>query len=330
MSNESETGVGPVRATTDAFYLLAYFRQIYGGRVEVDAAGQTQVVTLTDEPLEVESLHLAWSRDGRHWAALNDNRPTLPNVWMRDPFINRGPDGWFHLVATGGKGPRNCLYVRSRDLITWDEPRTLPLMESVPEANNIWAPEWFFDEKSGEYLLIWSSSFEDAGWKSSRLWYCRTSDFMSFSPPTVLFEPPYSVIDGTLIENDGTYYLLHKEEEFGVLRGERRAIRLATASAPEGPYTVHDGPLNRNESVGGQIVPVITEGPAVMRDPQQDGWLLLYDFCMGNDYGVSSSPDLWKWREEVDVAFPANARHGSVITVTAQELARLQETFGAA
>ncbi|MDQ3812675.1 MAG: glycoside hydrolase family 43 protein [Armatimonadota bacterium] len=307
-------------------YALAYFRQIYGGRVEINVAGETRIVRLTDEPLAVEALHLAWSRDGRHWAALNDNRPILPEVWLRDPFINRGPDGWFHLLATGGRGPRDCLYLRSRDLVTWPEPRSLPLMESVPQANNIWAPEWFYDEPSDEYFLLWSSSFRDAGWKESCLWCCRTRDFQSFSPPMVLFEPPYSVIDGTLLLHDGTYYLFHKEEEFGAARGERRAIRLATSPNIEGPYALHDGPLNRGAH-GGQIVPVITEGPSVMPDPQGRGWLLLYDFCMGNDYGVSRSPDLWRWSEESEVSFPPNARHGSVFAITPEELARLQEAF---
>jgi hypothetical protein len=111
--------------TQDHIYALAYFRQIYGGRVEIDEAGKTQVVALTDAPLAVESLHLAWSRDGRHPSALNGNRPVLPEVWMRDPFVNRGSDGWFHLVATGGHSSRHCLYARSRDLVTWEEPRSL-------------------------------------------------------------------------------------------------------------------------------------------------------------------------------------------------------------
>ena len=53
-------------AKSNAIYALTYFRQIYGGRVEINEAGETQVVTLTDEPLAVESLHLAWGRDGRH------------------------------------------------------------------------------------------------------------------------------------------------------------------------------------------------------------------------------------------------------------------------
>ncbi|MBV9470912.1 MAG: glycoside hydrolase family 43 protein [Abitibacteriaceae bacterium] len=314
--------------THDGLYALAYFRQIYGGQVEVNEAGETHTVTLTNEPLAVESLHLAWSRDGRHWTALNDNQPVLPNVWLRDPFINRGADGWFHLLATGGESARDCLYLRSRDLLNWDEPQSLPLMESVPQANNVWAPEWFFDAQCGEYFLLWSSSFEDAGWKNSRLWCCYTSDFQTFSKPSVLFEPPYSVIDGTLLLHNGTYYLFHKEEEFGASKGERRAIRLATSPSIEGPYTLHSGPLNEGAH-GGQIVPVITEGPAVMPDPQSDGWLLLYDFCMGNDYGISYSPDLWQWREESDVSFPPNARHGSAFAITEDELMGLQRAFSA-
>ena len=170
-----------------SLYALAYFRQIYGGQVEIDEAGQTQMVELTEQAMAVEALHLAWSRDGRHWHALNDNRPILTDVWMRDPFLNRGPDGWFHLLATGGWSKRDCLYLRSRDLVTWEEPRSLPLMKSVPHANNVWAPEWFFDEPNGEYFLLWSSSFAYEGWKESRLWCCRTRDFLSFSAPQVLF-----------------------------------------------------------------------------------------------------------------------------------------------
>lgn len=310
----------------NSIHALAYFRQIYGGRVEVDESGGIRVVTLTDRPLAVESLHIALSQDGRHWAALNQNRPILPDVWMRDPFVNRSPaDGHFHLLATGGKGPYTCLYLRSRDLIHWEEPCSLPLMASVPQARNIWAPEWFWDTETGEYLVLWSSSFEDAGWKRSRLWCCRTPDFQTFSEPQVLFAPPYSVIDGTLLHHEGVYFLFHKEEEFGALTGERRAIRLATATSFEGPYNLFDGPLNRSEKAGdGQIVPVITEGPAVMRDPRGQGWLLLYDYCMSDDYGMSHSPDLYHWSEISDVSFPANARHGSVLSLSPDEADRLQ------
>jgi beta-xylosidase len=57
----------------------------------------------------------------------------------------------------------------------------------------------------------------------------------------VLFAPPYSAIDGTLLEPNGIYYLFHKKEEFGAKTGERRAIRVATSNSPEGPYKTIEG-----------------------------------------------------------------------------------------
>ncbi|MCD8262781.1 MAG: hypothetical protein LUD02_00330 [Tannerellaceae bacterium] len=135
--------------------------------------------------------------------------------------------------------------------------------------------------------------------------------------------PGYSVIDGTLLEHDGTYYLFYKEKEFGVKTGERRAIRLATSQKPEGPYTVIEGPMNE-----GQIVPVITEGPTAVKDMNNPGWLLLYDYCMTNRFGVSYSPDLIHWSVEENASFPSEARHGCVSIITSEEARKLVEMFG--
>ena len=310
----------------NSIWMLAYFGQHYGGRVEIDETGRAYVVEVR-QAMEREHLHLAWSRDGRHYSALNRNEPTWPGQWLRAPFVGRGADGRFHLVATGPRDEdgvqRSCLYAVSSDLISW-ESRSIPVMRSVAQARNVWAPEWFYDAKAGEYLLFWSSSFRDAGWKESRLWSCRTRDWQEFSEPKVFFEPPYSAIDGTLIEHEGTYFLFHKEEEFGALKTERRAIRLATSSSPDGPWTIYQGPLN-----GGQIVPIITEGPSVLPDPTGEGWLLLYDFCMADGYGASHSSDLFHWRElpPDEVAFPLAARHGSAFEVSPDEFAAVQKAF---
>jgi hypothetical protein len=317
-----------------ASWLLAYFRQRYEGRVEIDKEGRAHQVPLPN-PMKEERLHFAISTDGRSWTPLNRNRPVW-GQWLRDPFLGRGADGVWHLLATGGRaatkpgetnlGPA-CLYATSRDLLKWDDVRSLRLMQGVRDeagrlARNIWAPEWFLDRVTGEYVVFWSSSFEDAGWKQSRLWFARTRDWQAFTGAKVLFQPPYSVIDGTLLEHEGTYYLFHKEEEFSPKTGERRAIRLATSNRLEGPYRIHEGPLNQ-----GQIVPVITEGPAVMPDPRKPGWLLLYDFCMSNSYGISSSPDLLRWSIEEPVSIPPDARHGSVSRLTPAEAAVLNSSF---
>ena len=298
-------------------WMLTYFRQRYPTRVEIDAQGKVIEIPLPD-PMQVEQLHIALSVDGRHWTSLNDNNP----IWdqrMRDPYVRKGPDGLWRLLATGGGRNINreqvgpiCLYATSKDLIHWQVENPLPLMKEVRDesgalARNIWAPEWFYDEKTGEYMLFWSSSYRDAGWKESRLWYCKTRDWQTFTTAKALFSPPYSVIDGTVQEHEGTYYLFHKEEEFGALTGERRAMRVAVSKQLEGPYTIIEGPLN-----GGQIVPVITEGQTVMNDPTKPGWLLLYDYCMTNRFGASYSPDLIHWTVEENVSFPSKARHGTV------------------
>lgn len=315
-------------------WMLTYFRQRYPTRIEIDAKGNTIEVPLPD-PMLINKLHIALSTDGLHWTPLNGNKP----VWdqhVRDPYVRRGPDGLWRILSTGvGKGNDrekvgpSCLYITSNDLIHWQVEGPLPLMKDVRDesgalAGNIWAPEWFYDEKTAEYVLIWSSSFKDAGWKESRLWSCRTRDWKTFTPATVFFNPPYSVIDGTLLEHKGTYYLFHKEEEFGVKTGERRAIRVATAKRLEGPYSVIEGQLNN-----GQIVPVITEGPTVSKDPIRPGWLLLYDYCMTNRFGASYSPDLLHWTVEKDISFPSDARHGCISRLTRGEAEILLKAYSA-
>ena len=303
-------------------WMLAYFRQIYGGRVEITAEG-THVVPLTEERLEVESLHLAYSRDDLRWTALHDNRPVLTDIAghtvIRDPFVGRGADGGFHLLATGGASPRDILYARSPDLIRWVEQRSLPVMAPVPEANNCWAPEFVWDPDRQEYFVFWSSSFREAGWLDSRIWCARTADFQEFSTPRVLFDPGYTVIDATLLSHNGTWYMAFKDERFGYEHGEHRYVKIATAPALDGPYTVATGP----------VTPSITEGPSLfqIRDAPPR-WALTYDYCMGNDYGASVSDDLLHWERVSDALFPPSARHGSVFAVTKVELAAARDHYG--
>jgi hypothetical protein len=327
----------PVFAQVDTkkdVWMLTYFRQRYPTRIEIDKDGKTIEVPLPN-PFSVEKLHISLSNDGRHWTPINNNEP----IWdqnMRDQFIRKGPDGLWRLIATGGGrnapnrrefGP-SCMYATSPDLINWKFESYLPLMKDVKNeagafVRNIWAPEYFYDEASKEYTLIWSSTFEDAGWKKSRLWYCKTTDWKNFTKARILFAPNYSVIDGTMIKHNGTYYLVHKEEEFSPATGERRGIRVATSKNLEGPYTVFDGPLNK-----GQIAPTITEGPSVMPDPlKPKGWLLYYDYPMADDYGISSSPDLFKWTIVKDVSLPKDARHGSLSKLTGAEAKALLEAY---
>jgi len=314
-------------------WMLTYFRQRYPTRIEINEKGETIEVPLPD-PMLIAKLHIALSIDGRNWTPLNDNKP-IWDQFVRDQFISRGSDGLWRLVATGGSrdadarkkyGP-SCTFATSKDLIHWQFEQSLYLMKEVKNesgnlVNNIWAPEFYYEEATKEYTLFWSSTFEDAGWKKSRLWYSKTRDWKTFTTAKVLFNPPYSVIDGTLIKNGKIYYLFHKEEEFGIKTGERRGIRVATSNKIEGPYQIYSGPLNK-----GQIAPTITEGPSVMKDPFTSGWLLLYDYPMADRYGISRSKDLMNWKIIEKISIPPDARHGSVSKLTAGEAEALRKAF---
>jgi hypothetical protein len=91
-----------------------------------------------------DGLHLAHSRDGLKWFALNGDRsfltPTVGTKLIRDPSIARGPDGMFHMVWTTGWWDRGIGVAHSRDLVTWSDQQFLPVMGHEPEAVNCWAP----------------------------------------------------------------------------------------------------------------------------------------------------------------------------------------------
>jgi hypothetical protein len=264
---------------------------------------------------EAEALHLAWSTDGLHWEALHDNRPilhaTVGNRSIRDPFIRLGADGLFHLLSTDSWWSPHLLHTQSPDLFHWEPWDLLPAMNEVPGARNAWAPEFQYDAERGVYQLFWASI--TAGEPYQRIWSAETRDFRSLSPPSLLFDPGYSVIDATLIDHSGTLFMIYKDE-----RGENRegtdhkAMRVATAADPRGPY----------EPRTGLVTPHLTEGPAVFR--VGDRWLMLYDFFMHDRWGASESTDLMDWHPVEGVSVPPGARHGSVFSVTQTEWERLR------
>ena len=283
--------------------LFAYFRQRYEGRVEIGADGEPYQVLDPRGGYADERLHLAVSADGRRYAPLNGGRPVWDR-WLRDPFLARAPDGLWHLVAT--TRAKGCvLHATSPDLWTW-AGEDAPILGTLG-ANNAWAPEWVWDGES--FFVFWSSSFEREGWMDSRLYSSRTRDWRTFTEPALMLAPPYSAIDGSLVRHGGRWFLFHKEEEFGPATGERRAIRVAVSERLEGPY----------ETVGDPVAPTITEGPAVAPDPMGGGWLLHYDFCMADGYGLARSDDLLNWTPVEGIDFPEGARHGSVAVLGPEE-----------
>ncbi len=272
-------------------------------------------------------LHLAASPDGLIWTSLNDGKSFLASTvggkLMRDPCICCGPDDVFHLVWTSGWDDRGIGIAHSSDLLLWSEPEWLPVMESEPAALNCWAPEIFYDRVKAQYLLFWATTIpgrfpetdhtgdtEKAGAHNHRMYCVTTRDFKTFSVPTLFYDDGFNVIDATLVEVEGRYALIVKDEtKFPVAR---KNLRIAWADQAEGPYGSASDPIS----------PDWVEGPTALK--VSDKWIIYYDEYTSHRYGAIRSGDFRQWDVITDsVTFPAGARHGSVFTAPRAVVERL-------
>ncbi len=196
-----------------------------------------------------DGVYFAVSDDGFHWKLVNGDKPvvkqTAPGELMRDPFLQRAPDGSLAMVWTWSWHNGTIGYSHSEDLVHWAPHTQLPVMANEPKAVNTWAPALYWEPDHKRWLIFWSSTIpgrfpgEDQGdgGLNHRIWYSTTTDFKSLTPAKVYFDPGYSVIDATLVATPGTgapFHLIFKDERKNPLEKH-----LLTASGPtlEGPWS---------------------------------------------------------------------------------------------
>lgn len=190
----------------------------------------------TGSTTEGENIFFAASEgnDALQWTELNDGQPVLTSTYgttgLRDPFIMRSVEGdTFWLLATDlsigsgtswgdsvKTGSRYLEIWESNDLVTWSAQRHV--LVSPPTAGNTWAPEAFYDEATGSYVVFWASSLYNEtdvnheGATYHRMLIATTRDFVTFSEPTIWQDAEMSRIDSDVIEEDGVYYRFTKDE----------------------------------------------------------------------------------------------------------------------
>ena len=255
-----------------------------------------------------DGLHLAWSRDGYQWKALNQGRSFLaPQVGesklMRDPSMVRASDGTFHLVWTTAWKGKTIGYAHSKDLIHWSEQKAVPVMAHEPNANNCWAPDLFFDRSTGQYVVVWATTVLAPGAPppkegDHRLYSTTTRDFETFSPAKLFFDPGFSVIDGTLLEFDGRFRLVFKDERLGP--PVSKFLQLAESGQAVGPWEKITPPFTQSW----------VEGPTCLN---VDGEVVVYFDCYRDKhYGAVKSKDLRHWEDvTARISMPEGIRHGT-------------------
>lgn len=191
-----------------------------------------------------ERIYFGISQDGLNFSALNDGKfileSTLGTHGLRDPFIIRSPEGdRFYLIATDltvagldqngthypgqnwdqnqTHGSQKIMVWESTDLINWSEQRECKV--AADDAGCTWAPEAYWDDSTGQYVVFWASKTSVDNYGKQRVFYATTRDFYTFSEAQVWIEAPGSVIDTTVIKAGEYYYRYTKNEDGNTING---------------------------------------------------------------------------------------------------------------
>jgi hypothetical protein len=240
---------------------------------------------------------------------------------LRDPSIVRAPDGTFHLVwTTGWRGDKGFGYASSRDLIHWSEQKYLEVMKHEPETVNVWAPELFCDlpqagaARPASFVIVWASTipgrfpdYLEPRTNNHRMYYTTTTDFQTFTPTKLFFDPSFSVIDCQILKRESDHVLLLKDNT-----RPQRDIRVAFGNTPLGPWRDISPPFTEK----------FTEGPCALKVGAD--WLIYFDAYQKHTYGAVKTRDFKTFTDiSKEVSFPEGHKHGTAFEVSQTTLKKL-------
>ncbi|MCF6410234.1 family 43 glycosylhydrolase [Pseudalkalibacillus salsuginis] len=290
----------------------------------------------TGEHSTGEQIYFASSTDGLNWKDLNDGNPVLTSdvgeKGVRDPYLFRSHEGdKFYMIATdlriaNGKGwnaaqragSRSIIVWESTDLVNWSEPR---MVEVAPEqAGNAWAPEAFYDEKTGEYVVFWASRMPgEEDFQPHDIYYAKTRDFHTFTEPQVYIDRPgdQHIIDTTIIEDDGLYYRYSGDGQLTIEKSEEILGEWSKV-----------GNLEPLGLTGSDV-----EGPLIFKFNDREEWNLMVDqYATGKGYLPLLTTDLasgdFEKLSTSEYSLGSNKkRHGSVLNITQEEYDAVMEKW---
>lgn len=279
-----------------------------------------------------EQIYFSVSQDGLHWKDLNDGNPVLIShigtCGVRDPFLARHPQtGIIYLIATdlrieAGRGWKDAQENGSKDIIVWETEdlihwtRERSYEVGISGAGCVWAPEAVFDREKEAFLVFFASKVKYEGDTEGkhRIYATYTKDFKEFSETFLYMEREKDVIDTTILESEGHYYRISKDET------DKRLI-LESSSSLMGEFVkIKSTTLAELNGV---------EGPEGFLLPDGKTWCLIADqFQAGKGYLPMLTQDLSSGEfrilspEEYDMG-KTKKRHGGILQITDEEYERL-------
>ncbi len=304
-------------------------------------------------------LHMAISRDGFKWTALNNDMPVIAGDTIamqrgiRDPHIFRGPDGAFYLAMTDlhifaqRMGFRQTEWDRDGALFDWGNNRGLVLMKSfdlihwnrtnldltsLPQQEDMdwrqmgcaWAPETVYDEENKK-LMIHFTTRQGRGRNKIYFFYVNDDFNQIISTPKLLLQAPeekYNIIDSDIIKVGDTYHLFYVSHEKGA------TIQHAASNKIIGPYTMD------NYFFDGETQP--HEAPNCWKRLDSDNYVIMFDNYARRpmNFGFVETKDFFTYKTIGYFDEPQSPmtrtnfqeqKHGAVTYITEQEAKRLEK-----
>lgn len=286
-----------------------------------------------------EQIRFALSNDGLHYTPLNNGDPVINSSdialkkSVRDPHILRGEDGQsFYMVVTdmksneGWSSNRGIVLLKSTDLVNWTSS-TVNFPSRWPKkwenVLRVWAPQTIYDPEVGKYMVYFSLLTNDGKCRYDKIFYSYANENFTDleTEPEYLFDRGSATIDGDIIfnEEDGLYHMFFKNEGTGgICKVTSETLTAMNGNVAGSQWSQPSDNLEQTKEA--------VEGAGVFKLIDSDEWILMYDCYGAGHYQFCSSSDLEKFTFLQD-NFSMDARHGTTISITKVEAARLVKAF---
>jgi beta-galactosidase len=304
---------------------------------------------------DTHGLYFALSDDGYTFTDINDGKPVISGdtiaqqKGIRDPHITRGKDGAFYLAMTdlhvfgkeagyrttqwerdekyGWGNNRGFVLMKSFDLIHWTRSNVI-IEDLFPNLDVAcaWAPQTIYDPEEDKMMLYFTMRIGGKG--KTKLYYAYTdNDFTTLiTRPQLLFNYPDStvqILDADITPlPDGRFCMMYVAQE------NPAGIKMAFSDKINGGYIYRPGQVD--------FAPRSCEAPNVWKRIGEDKWVLMYDIfsIRPHNFGFAETSDFETFTNlghfDGGVMQRTNfsvQKHGAVIQLTKEEVARLTEYY---
>lgn len=288
-------------------------------------------VYFTGNSVEEQRISMAISSDGYRFQALNDNKPiinqTLGTKSCRDPYIIKGQDGCYYIIATdmdanlGWTSNHALITWKSEDLIHWTDETVIDIRDLGGEfanTNRAWAPQAIWDPQMEMYMVYWAHSTTENDIAAH--YYAYTKDFKTFetTPKYLYGREGIQCIDGDIVfdKDSGYYYLYFKYDEL-------QKIAYVKSKNLTGPYDT--------EPVVVSLGYFGVEGSQMYNINGTDAWMMIMDEYGTGHFYTQMTRDFENFKRvnrDITAMDHLKPRHGSVVTISTKEYKTLKKEFG--